>query len=320
MCIIETYGKAASASKSKARVFLQKMLAGKAESTAEQLWHCAQALWKEGLVKDTAEALQLLLTAELKEPARRAANQALARLLQPFAEHASAYYEKILPWFLEAPLSGKDIVDIGELLMSRALAFATIKQDMDPQIVLEECLHLLREKRASPVVICYLHIFSRKQSRTVILEQLSAYYESVGNATYAFRCARDALSFDPDNLWLWSSCSIMALELKDHPFCMRLTGSKKLENHVDGNLVTEMAWRVLWEIDFDEKVRLLFRNLILRLDPKKVRKSRLSRLRTVGDESAEEHELPDEPDETVILLNDDRWLDRVERLLFPPAK
>lgn len=272
-------------------------------------------------MRDTAEALQLLLAADLKEPARRAANRALARLLQPFAEHASVYYERVLPWLLDAPLGSKDVMDTGALLVSRALAFATVRQGVDPQPVLDECAHLLGEKRASPVVICYLHILSRKQGRTATLEQLSTYYDSIGNGAYAFRCARDALSFDPDNLWLWSGCAVMALELKDHTFCMRLTDSGKLESSIDGKLLTEMAWRVLWAVDFDETVRLLFRNLVLRLDPAtSKRRSRLSRLCAAGDEFAAEHELPDGPDGAIVLLSDDRWLDRVERLLFPPVK
>ena len=148
----------APAKLTKAQKFMQKLLDGKTIASVDQLWQCSQALWIDGAVKGTAEVLNVLLKANLGAAARRATHHVLGRVL--WNEQSCAHYEKIMPFYLEPPLTTIQIMNCDALILSRTLDSCSITDD--PGVVIEELLHLMRKKHSSSIILAYLNVFRKK--------------------------------------------------------------------------------------------------------------------------------------------------------------
>ena len=159
--------------------------------------------------------------------------------------------------------------------------------------------------------------FARKLDRVDILKELMVYYESIDKVK-AFRTARDGEKMTPWDLRQKWICVVMALELGDRVYLAKTCSH--LNRDIEGRLFHEMAFCRINQMPYDECVMQAWTNLLMRLDSKTLKRGILARLRRTIDENIAKYDLPHEIDTSIVLLNDEGWLDRVERILFPPPK
>lgn len=245
--------------------------------------------------------------------AREAAHHVLGRIFG--GEKSCVHYEKIVTSYLEPPLTTAQIISCRALILSRILDECSLKKD--PNVIIDELLCLLKNGHSTPVLLAYLNIFARKLDRVDILKALMLYYESIDRIN-AFRTARDVMEMSSSDLRQKWICTVMALEFKDR-VCLARTCSH-LDRDIEGRLFHEMAFCIIDNRQYDEPVMQAWRNLLMRLDTKTLKKSATIRLRMASEKDLANYNLPGEVDTSIVLLNEEKWLDRVERILFLPLK
>ena len=295
----------------KAQLFLHKLLDNKVTASIDQLWQCSQALWADGAVRDTAEALTILLRANLGVAARYAAHHVMGRIL--WGEESCAHYEKIIATYLEPPLTTVQIMRCDALILSRILDSCSIAGD--PSVIIEELVQLLGMGHSSPIILGYLNVFARKLGRVDILRALMVYYEPVDRAK-AFRTARDVAGMAPGDVRQRWICTVMALEVGDRVHLAKTCSG--MDRSIEGRLFHGMAFCAINQKPQGEQVMQVWRNLLMRLDAGVLRRGIMARLRRVSHEDIDRYKLPDEVDATIVLLNEEEWLNRVERILLSP--